>query len=138
MADPDGRTSNISWQWARSSDGSTGWVDIDEATSGIYTPVPADADHYLRATANYEDRESATVTKTVAAATDEPVVGIPHINRGPEFVDQDPTDRTVNENSAEVALVGNPVEAVDADNDVLVYTISGDDADAFDVIAATG
>ena len=138
LADPDGRTSNISWQWARSSDGSTGWVDIDEATSGIYTPVPADADHYLRATANYEDRESATVTKTVAAATDEPVVGIPHINRGPEFVDQDPTDRTVNENSAEAALVGNPVEAVDADNDVLVYTISGDDAGSFDVIAATG
>ena len=138
LADPDGIASKIRWQWARSSDGSTGWVDIDEATSGIYTPVPADADHYLRATANYEDRESATVTKTVAAATDEPVVGIPHINRGPEFVDQDPTDRTVNENSAEAALVGNPVEAVDADNDVLVYTISGDDAGSFDVIAATG
>ena len=138
LADPDGIASNIRWQWARSSDGSTGWVDIDEATSGIYTPVPADADHYLRATANYEDRESTTVTKTVAAATDEPVVGIPHINRGPEFVDQDPTDRTVNENSAEAALVGNPVEAVDADNDVLVYTISGVDAGSFDVIAATG
>ena len=138
LADPDGIASKIRWQWARSSDGSTGWVDIDEATSGIYTPVPADADHYLRATANYEDRESATVTKTVAAATDEPVVGIPHINRGPEFVDQDPTDRTVNENSAEAALVGNPVEAVDADNDVLVYTISGVDAGSFDVIAATG
>ena len=138
LADPDGIASNIRWQWARSSDGSTGWVDIDEATSGIYTPVPADADHYLRATANYEDRESSTVTKTVAAATDEPVVGIPHINRGPEFVNQDPTDRTLNENSAEAALVGGAVEAVDADNDVLVYTISGDDADAFDVIAATG
>ena len=138
LADPDGIASNIRWQWARSSDGSTGWVDIDEATSGIYTPVPADADHYLRATANYEDRESSTVTKTVAAATDEPVVGIPHINRGPEFVNQDSTDRTLNENSAEAALVGGAVEAVDADNDVLVYTISGDDADAFDVIAATG
>ena len=138
LADPDGIASNIRWQWARSSDGSTGWVDIDEATSGIYTPVPADADHYLRATANYEDRESDTVTKTVAAATDEPVVGIPHINRGPEFVNQDPTDRTVNENSAEAALVGGAVEAVDADNDVLVYTISGVDAGSFDVIAATG
>ena len=138
LADPDGRASNIRWRWARSADGSTGWVDIDEATSGIYTPVPADADHYLRATADYEDRESATGTKTADAATDEPVVGIPHINRGPEFIDADPTDRTVNENSAEAALVGDAVEAVDADNDVLVYTISGDDADAFDVIAATG
>ena len=75
LADPDGRASNVRWQWARSADRSTGWVDIDEATSGIYTPVPADADHYLRATANYEDRESATVTKTADAATDEPVVG---------------------------------------------------------------
>ena len=138
LADPDGRASNVRWQWARSADRSTGWVDIDEATSGIYTPVPADADHYLRATANYEDRESATVTKTADAATDEPVVGIPHINRGPEFIDADPTDRNVNENSAEAALVGDAVEALDADNDVLVYTISGDDADSFDLIAATG
>ena len=78
-------------------------------------PVEADVGGYLRATANYEDRESATVTKTAAAATDEPVVGIPHINRGPEFVDQDPTDRTVNENSAEAALVGDAVETVAAD-----------------------
>ena len=138
LADPDRIASNVRWQWARSADGSTGWVDIDEATSGIYTPVADDADHYLRATASYEDRESATVTKTANAATDEPVVGIPHINRGPEFTEADPTDRTVNENSAEAALVGDAVEAVDADNDVLVYTISGTDADAFNVIAATG
>ena len=44
----------------------------------------------------------------------------------------------MNENSAEAALVGDAVEALDADNDVLVYTISGDDADSFDLIAATG
>ena len=39
LADSDGIASKIRWQWARSSDGSTGWVDIDEATSGIYTPL---------------------------------------------------------------------------------------------------
>ena len=138
LADPDGIASNIRWQWARSSDGSTGWVDIDEATSGIYTPVPADADHYLRATANYEDRESATVTKTANAATDEPVEGIPYVNRAPTFIDADPTTRTVNENSAVAAAVGDPVEAEDLDNDVLVYVLSGDDADLFEVVAATG
>ena len=138
LADPDGRTSNIRWQWARSADGSTGWVDIDEATSGIYTPVSADADHYLRATASYEDRESDTVTKTANAATDEPVEGIPYVNRAPTFIDVDPTTRTVNENSAVAAAVGDPVEAEDLDNDVLVYVLSGDDADLFNVIAATG
>ena len=138
LADPDGRTSNISWQWARSADGSTGWVDIDEATSGIYTPASADADHYLRATASYEDRESDTVTKTANAATDEPVEGIPYVNRAPTFFDVDPTTRTVNENSAVAAAVGDPVEAEDLDNDVLVYVLNGDDAELFDVISATG
>ena len=138
LADPDGIASNVRWQWARSSDGSTAWVNIDEATSGIYTPVSADADHYLRATASYEDRESDTVTKTANAATDKPVEGIPYVNRAPTFVDADPTTRTVNENSAVAAAVGDPVEAEDLDNDVLVYVLSGDDADLFEVIAATG
>ena len=138
LADPDGRSSNIRWQWARSSDGSTGWMDIDEANSGIYTPVSADADHYLRATARYEDRESDTVTKTANAATDDPVEGIPYVNRAPTFFDVDPTTRTVNENSAVAAAVGDPVDAEDLDDDVLVYVLSGDDADLFDVIAATG
>ena len=138
LADPDGIVSNVRWQWARSSDGSTAWVNIDEATSGIYTPVSADADHYLRATASYEDRESDTVTKTANAATDEPVEGIPYGNRAPTFIDADPTTRTVNENSAVAAAVGDPVEAEDLDNDVLVYVLSGDDADLFEVVAATG
>ena len=138
LADPDGIASKIRWQWARSSDGSTGWVDIDEVTSGIYTPVSADADHYLRATASYEDRESDTVTKTANAATDGPVEGIPYVNRAPTFIDADPTTRTVNENSAVAAAVGDPVEAEDLDNDVLVYVLSGDDADLFEVVAATG
>ena len=115
LADSDGIASKIRWQWARSTDGLSGWTNISGATTRNYTPVEADVGGYLRATANYEDRESTTVTKTVAAATDEPVVGIPRINRGPEFVNQDPTDRTVNENSAEAALVGDAVETVAAD-----------------------
>ena len=50
----------------------------------------------------------------------------------------DPTTRTVNENSAVAAAVGDPVEAEDLDNDVLVYVLNGDDAELFDVISATG
>ena len=138
LADPDGISSRISWQWARSTDGVSGWIDIEDTASGIYIPTSDDADYYLRATASYEDRQSDTVTKTANAATDEPVVGIPHVNRAPQFVDPDPTTREVIENSGESAVVGNPVGAEDADNDVLVYTISGDDAELFSVIEATG
>ncbi len=138
LSDPDHVTSKIRWQWAKSADGTGGWMDIDEGASGIYMPVADDADYYLRATATYEDRESATDAKTAQAQTDDAVVGIPHVNRPPTFVDRDPTGRTVNENSADAAPVGDPVEASDPDNDVLVYSISGDDADLFDVVEATG
>ena len=42
------------WQWASSSDMSA-WADIEDATSASYTPVEADGDMYLQATAMYAD-----------------------------------------------------------------------------------
>ena len=57
--DPDGGVTGATWEWARSSDGLTGWVDTG-ATSAAYTPVAADADNYLRATAvSYTDDEGS-------------------------------------------------------------------------------
>ena len=44
--DPTG----ITWQWARSEDGESGWGDIEDATATSYTPTEGDAGHYLRAT----------------------------------------------------------------------------------------
>ena len=50
---PDGVvTGTATWQWARSSDGLTGWANIPGAMSASYTPVdPDDVGMYLRAMA---------------------------------------------------------------------------------------
>ena len=54
LTDPDGSLSDISWQWARSSDGSN-WSDISGANSDSYTPVADDVGIYLQAVASYTD-----------------------------------------------------------------------------------
>ena len=59
LTDPDGGITGLTWQWARSLDGSTGWTDIPGATSATYRPVQADAGTYLRATASYTDSQAS-------------------------------------------------------------------------------
>ena len=55
LSDPDGGVNDASWQWARSLDRSTGWVNISSATSAVYTPSSDDQAKYLRATVSYDD-----------------------------------------------------------------------------------
>ena len=55
LTDPDGSTSGITWQWARSMTVDGTYMDIDTATSMSYTPVAADEGYYLEATASYTD-----------------------------------------------------------------------------------
>ena len=55
LSDPDGGVNSASWQWARSSDRSTGWANIGSATSAVYTPSSDDDEMYLRATVSYND-----------------------------------------------------------------------------------
>ena len=55
LSDPDGGVNSRSWQWARSSDRSTGWTNIDGTTSASYTPSSDDDEMYLRATVSYND-----------------------------------------------------------------------------------
>ena len=74
VTDPDGVVTGETWQWARSADGSTGWADTG-ATSAAYTPVQADADNYLRATASYTDGEGSG--KSAEAVSDNAVAGVP-------------------------------------------------------------
>ena len=70
VTDPDGVVTGETWQWARSADGSTGWADTG-ATSAAYTPVQADEDNYLRATASYADGEGSG--KSAEAVSDNAV-----------------------------------------------------------------
>ena len=77
LNDPDNVVlASVSWQWARSSDGSTGWTNIAGATSqgsvsATYTPVGADVGNYLRATASYTDAQGPN--QSASAATANPV-----------------------------------------------------------------
>ena len=60
-------------------------------------------------------------------------------NRSPSFTEGDATTRTVAENTAAGQDIGAPLEAVDRDRrDTLTYTLEGDDAESFDIDAATG
>ena len=66
LTDPDNITASnptgaieagpgITLQWASSSDGSTSWTDIEDATLPTYTPEDGDVGNYLRVTAEYKD-----------------------------------------------------------------------------------
>ena len=145
LADDDGGITGTTWQWARSSNGRSGWVDIPNATSSSYTVDAADANQYLRATASYEDRRGSN--KTAEAVLSSPVGDArPTVNTAPAFTeDDDDTDtgrtatRRVSAGTAAGRNIGSPVRATDADQgDVLTYSLSGTDGDAFDIDAATG
>ena len=54
LEDPDGGVANLTWQWQK-DDGQGNYVDIPGATMMSYTPVMADDDSRLQATAMYDD-----------------------------------------------------------------------------------
>ena len=56
LTDPDGRVTDITWQWGVSSD-QVVWRDIAGATLDTYSPMADDGGKYLRATAFYTDGE---------------------------------------------------------------------------------
>ena len=95
-----------------------------------------------------ETETSYTVTVTVSDGSliDEIIVIIIVIdivdeaptNSAPEFTDGSHTTRTVAENTASGVNIGNPVAAIDADNDPLTYTLSGLDAASFDIDSPSG
>ena len=69
LNDPDGSVTDETWQWARSSDGSTGWADIPGDTSdNSYTPEAGDENMYLRATVSYTDGEGSGKTISMVSA----------------------------------------------------------------------
>ena len=156
---PTGLTDSAEWQWSRSqSKSSSGWADIDKATKSAYTPDEDDKDkgYYLRATAEYTDRQSpsgADNDKTASMVSANKVLALRGSNEVPEFDEvQDPdgandeakaiAKRTVTETAAEGQLVGDPVTAEDGDAaDVLTYTLvaAADGADDnFVIDQATG
>ena len=148
--DPDGDVADLTWQWARSPNGTNAWTDIvDEEDDQVgktatYTPGEDDVGHFLRVTASYNDGQGDDKVADVvsANAVDEKL----YVNAAPTFPDQDPDmedvqddqTREIAENSPVGTPVGEPVEAMDDARDVLTYTLGGTDGSVFDIDSATG
>ena len=133
LTDPDRLVSITSWAWHRSTDkNSSNWTLIDGATGSAYTPVDDDEGNYLRAAVSYEDDHGTG--KNASGATDSKV---PTVNSRPSFSPN--IVREVNENTESNQPIGDPVTAMnDEDDDTLVYELGGADADAFDFSTSTG
>ena len=129
LSDPDGSLPDISWQWARSADGSN-WSDIPGTDSDTYTPVADDAGNYLRATAFYTDGHGSG--KSAYA-----VLGRQTAQRAPSF-EEDTVTFSVDENTPPGTLVGTALKATDQDGVILTYSLSGTDAASFVIDGSTG
>ena len=70
LADDDGVTGTVRWQWAREATAGA-YEDISGATSESYTPVDDDGGKRLQVTASYSDGEGSGKSET--ATTTNPV-----------------------------------------------------------------
>ena len=165
--------STTTWKWARSLDGQTGWVDIvatttdnPEIDTNTRKPEADDVNHFLRATATYNDGHGEGKTAHFVTANpvlknlenDHPVFrhveGNEYTDTGGTLqespglsVDDDIPDtlqlvRRIDENSTSGTDVGDPVEADDDDDDVLTYEFdtgeTGEDFNDFEIDRRTG
>ena len=137
LADPDGDISGITWQWAKSDSSSknSNYTDISGETASTYTPVAADVNKYLRATASYTDGEGTG--KSAEAVSYRRVRAEPSSNSPPEF-DKEEYSWSVGRNAPVGTEIYNPAYATDADNDELRYSVEGTDAAKLDIIPSTG
>ena len=127
-----------------------GGAIIAGATSAVYAPKAEDVGHCLRARALYVDnvgraQEMATGVLEVpvgrhgsfdtAPASDGGFVNAPPVFPDQDFTTEgdqsDRTSREVPENSEKERSIGAPVSAHDEDDDLLIYTLTGPDAELF-------
>ena len=151
--DPDGGVTDVTWQWSKSDMADGTYTKIKGATMAGYTPVADDDEEFLRVTASYTDAEGSGKTAVGMPATDPNVAVVKVRNLAPAFTDEDTSDdapglqinpRKVMEDAAAAADVGDPVvatdaaDADDADNNSILYLLSGAEAASFDIDSDTG
>ncbi len=129
VTDADGDTVTYSLEGADADA-----FDIDTETGQIKTEAVLD----------YETETSYSVTIRVSDGefTDSIAVRIDvtdvEENRDPVFTEGDTATRTVQENIYWRINIGSAIEATDPDNDALTYTLSGTDADSFEIVSTSG
>ena len=138
LDDGDGVSGSIDWQWARSSNrSSSSWTDIAGATGINYTATADDIGNYLRVTATYTDNWSSGNTASAILAGKIGDVR-PSQNNAPAFADTT-AERSIGQGTSARRAIGAPVRAtVEDPDDVLKYSLSGQDASKFSVDPATG
>ena len=127
-----------------------GWSMIAGESSAVYAPRPVDVGRCLRATAFYIDnvgraQDKATGVLEVPVGRHGsfdtgPVSDSGVVNAAPVFPDQDfntagdqseRTSRDVEENTMTGRNIGAAIRAQDEDDDLLIYTLAGPDAEFF-------
>ena len=128
LRDEDDMVEDERWQWARSQNGRT-WTDIEGAREPQRRPAQADEGMYLRATVTYSDKFGGG--KTASAVSAYPVEAKTLADSAPSFAGQDDDEatpyidiaRSVPENTAVGMPIGEPVSALDPDEDILFYEL---------------
>ena len=128
LRDEDDMVEDERWQWARSQDGRT-WTDMEGSTEPQRRPSQADVGMYLRATVTYSDKFGGG--KTASAVSANPVEAKTLADSAPSFAGQDDDEstpyidiaRSVDENTAVGMPIGEPVSALDPDEDILFYEL---------------
>ena len=142
LSDPDGGETDVKWQWYGDAitDSDLDANAIDGATMATYTPKAGDFTNMviLHVRAAYADAQGSGKSATESAVN--PVVE-DLAAKAPVFKPK-PTSRSVKENyvSEDTGYpnVGAVVEATDANDDTLTYSLGGTDAGSFNITAATG
>ncbi len=137
LSDPDGRPSAVTWEWERSPNGFSSWTPIDGAASASYTPTDDDVGDYLRVMASYTDPEGSG--KNAQAVSANAVQAAPIVvNNRPVFPSTETRERSVDENTPAGRDIGDPVEAMDDDNDTLTYSLDTGSLAFFDIDEGSG
>ena len=136
LDDDDGNVTGETWMWERSGNRSS-WEEIAGAASSSYTAGADDVGSYLRVSVEYSDQRGGN--KSASAVLSERIGDTrPSSNTAPAF-DEAEVPRSVGQGTAAGRSVGAPVKAEDPDPaDVLTYSLSGPDADDFDIPSACG
>ena len=145
VSDPDSTPTSQEWQWARGATAEGTFTDIDGATNPSRSPTADDSGMYLRASVTYTDMFGSG--KTASVVSGRTVEDTTLANARPSFEGQDQTgpsgvdgdandddtasgfqdyiivSRSVAENTAVGAPIGDPITATDGDGDVLIYEL---------------
>ncbi len=97
--------------------------------SGVSYDLEAKASYSV--TVGVEDPEGGSDSITVT-------INLTDANDAPTFTEGESATRSVPENSGANVNVGLPLSATDQDGDTLTYTLSGTDADSFEIVASSG